>query len=88
MSRSPASVIVDSTGNLVGVVYDGTVYRLQVEATIVNAEGVSADILTQGNLNAQAVESHSATLLLGKILDELGAIRRHLEAITEEDDPL
>jgi len=88
MSRSPASVLVDSTGNLVGVVYDGSVYRLQVEATIVNPEGISADILTQGNLNAQAVESINSTMLLSKILTELGAIRRHLEAITEEDDPL
>ena len=44
MSRGPASVIVDSAGNLVGVVLDGTTYRLQVEAKIIGGvSGVSAD---------------------------------------------
>ena len=36
--RNPASILLDVNGNLVGVIQDGTVYRLQVEAKIAGRE--------------------------------------------------
>ena len=36
-NESPASIIFDTQGNPIGVVLDGTIYRLQVEATISEA---------------------------------------------------
>ena len=34
MAKSPAAIIYDSSGNPVGVVLDGSTYRLQVEAAM------------------------------------------------------
>jgi hypothetical protein len=38
-SDSPASILFDELGNPVGVIFDGHVYRLQVQGTLVDASG-------------------------------------------------
>jgi hypothetical protein len=84
-NRSPASILYDENGNPVGVMFDGSVYRLQVEALISNADGVSADIEQLGTRNALAVEYPKLYMLQEEILGELIKIRKHLSSITEEE---
>ncbi|MGI0058128.1 MAG: hypothetical protein ACREBJ_00025 [Nitrosotalea sp.] len=38
-NESPAAILFDEFGNPVGVIFDGTVYRLQVQGTIVDGYG-------------------------------------------------
>lgn len=38
-NESPAAILFDELGNPVGVIFDGTVYRLQVQGTIVDGYG-------------------------------------------------
>jgi len=45
MSDSPASVIVDQNGNIVGVLNDAGVYRLQVEAAIKPGSSIGTTIV-------------------------------------------
>ena len=53
-NESPASIIYDNLGNPIGVILDGTIYRLQVEAKL--TDGYSAfgtltnPIITQNSL--------------------------------------
>jgi len=89
MSRGPASVIVDSAGNLVGVVLDGTTYRLQVEAKIIGGvSGVSADVVTEGTRNAQSIEYPELLAAVERIGARLDTVCAQLAAITDERDPL
>ena len=87
MSDSPASLIVDFNGNLVGVLYDGSVYRLQVEA-LVGSNGESAAIEKMGTRGALAVSYPEMLKLLERISSQLDRIAAQLAAVTEEDDPL
>lgn len=48
--RSPASILYDSSGNAVGVILDGSVYRLQALSKILNSSGTQIDPATQGTL--------------------------------------
>jgi hypothetical protein len=87
MSDSPASLIIDLNGNLVGVLYDGSVYRLQVEA-LVGKDGESANIETMGNRGALAVSYPEMIKLLERINAQLDTLNRHMATVTEESDPL
>lgn len=62
--------------------------RVLVEATIANAAGLVADTVTQGTRTAQAIEYPALLAMTKQVLDELRAIRLHLEQINEETDPL
>lgn len=84
MNRNPASVLVDSSGNLVGVSYDGTSYRLKVESTTVSAAGISADVETVGNRNAEAVSYPELLEAVLDIGDKLDKVLLHLTEITGE----
>ena len=89
MSRGPASVLVDQSGNLIGVVLDGTTYRVQVEAKIVGgASGISADVVTEGTRNAQSVEYPELLAAVHRIGTQLETVLAQLGAITDEVDPL
>jgi hypothetical protein len=68
-SVSPAAVLVDADGNQVGVLLDGTVYRLQVSAVV----------------SADSVKVLETADLLEGILNELRCIHALLEAMADED---
>lgn len=88
MSRGPASVIVDEAGNLVGVDYDGTTYRLQVEAVVANTDGESADIESDGLRSSQAISYPELLSVAVAILDRLDLLLAHIATMTDEEDPL
>ena len=48
--RSPAAILYDSSGNAVGVILDGAVYRLQGITKVLNSGGTQIDPATQGTL--------------------------------------
>ena len=62
--------------------------RVLVEATIADASGLVADTVKQGTRTAQAIEYPALLAMTKQVLDELKAIRLHLEQINEETDPL
>ena len=86
--RNPASILLDVNGNLVGVIQDGTVYRLQVEAVIANSSGETADIETMGNREGLAVSYPEMLKVLEKISSQLDVALNQLAAITGEESPL
>lgn len=86
--RGPASLLVDSSGNLVGVVQDGTVYRLQVEGTITDGDGNTANVELDGTRKALAVSDPELLAVASGILNRLDRILAHLEVITGQEDPL
>ena len=55
MAKSPAAILYDSSGNPVGVVLDGSIYRLQVEAATQKP--------TTGTHTSVAASETSVTLL-------------------------
>lgn len=85
MINTPASILYDENGNPIGVLYDGTVYRLKVDAVISDGEGNLADIEQIGNRDALAVEYPILLKRAEEILGELRVIRRHIQSITEEE---
>ena len=86
--RNPASILLDVNGNLVGVIQDGTVYRLQVEAKIAGTTGESADIETMGTREALAVSYPEMLKVLERISSQLDVALNHLAEITGEESPL
>ena len=68
MARSPAAVIVDSSGNLVGVEHDGAVYRLQVAAKIDTESPTLLD--SYERLDQILLELRKITYLLEHLTDE------------------
>lgn len=87
MSRGPASVIVDSAGNLVGVTLDGTTYRLQVEAVVASATGETAEIEVEGTRAAQAVSYPELLSTVESIGDKLDRILAYMATITGDEEP-
>ena len=85
MINTPASILYDENGNPVGVLYDGTVYRVQVDTIISDVDGNVADIEQVGNRDALAVEYPMLLKRAEDILGELRIIRRHIQTITEEE---
>ena len=86
--RNPASLLIDQNGNPVGVLFDGTAYRLQVQTTVADAEGNAAIIEVEGNRTAQAVSSPQLLAAVESIATKLDTILAQLAEITGEDDPL
>ena len=85
MINTPASILYDENGNPIGVLYDGTVYRVQVDTIISDVDGNVADIEQVGNRDALAVEYPMLLKRAEDILGELRIIRRHIQTITEEE---
>src|SRR5271154_2426709 len=54
MNDSPASILFDEFGNPVGVQFDGYVYRLQVQGTIVDGYGHGPAAVKPANTPATA----------------------------------
>lgn len=88
MSRGPASVLLDINGNPVGVLQDGSVYRLQVEALVTGPGGVSAGIESEGTREALAVSYPEMLHVLERIDAQLARLNAQIATITEEEDPL
>lgn len=86
--RNPASILLDLNGNPVGVMFDGAVYRLQVEAIVTNPAGASADIEQMGSREALAVSYPEMLTVLERISAQLETLNRQMASITEESDPL
>lgn len=86
--RNPASIIMDVNGNLVGVIQDGTVYRLQVEAKLAGTEGATADVETMGNREGLAVSYPEMLKVLERISAQLDIVLNQLAEITGEESPL
>lgn len=76
-------VIRDSGGNAIGVLLDGTVYRLQVEAKLVGDEGDDVAVSDGGQPKLMVVDMEAANLL-NKIEKHLGILLLHMQCITEE----
>ena len=87
MSRNPASILFDSDGNAVGVVLDGTVYRLQVEAVLTDGTGAIGGIETEGTRKALAVSDPELLAAVQRIGDKLDTVLAQLADITGEDSP-
>lgn len=87
-SRAPASVLFDRDGNPVGVMHDGSVYRLQVEALVTGPGGGSAAIETMGSREALAVSYPEMLKVLERIDAQLARLNAQIATITGEDDPL
>ena len=83
---SPAQILYDEGGHPVGVVLDGSIYRLQVEAKLAEGHGLA----TEATLSA--IEGHGidASILLTdhdllvRTVVELQRIRVLLEHLTDE----
>lgn len=88
MSRGPASVLVDADGNLLGVVQDGTVYRLQVESKVAGTSEAGAVVETMGSREALAVSYPELLKVLEKISSQLDVALNQLAEITGEESPL
>jgi hypothetical protein len=86
--RNPASILLDVNGNLVGVMYDGAVYRLQVETLITGPEGSAVSVETMGNREALAVSYPEMLKVLERIDSQLTKLNVQIASITGEDDPL
>ena len=88
MSRNPASILFDSDGNAVGVIQDGAIYRLQVEAVLTDVDGLNVDTEVMGNRQAQAISYPELLAAVVRIEAALDKINAQLADITGEDDPL
>ena len=52
MAKSPVSILYDESGNPVGVVLDGSIYRLQVQTKVVRVDGEQINPATEETLAA------------------------------------
>jgi len=86
--RNPASLIIDINGNLVGVVYDGTVYRLQTETTLTDGAGNTADMELTGTRVGLSVEYPELLQEVRKLTEMMGTVLLQLADITGEENPL
>ena len=86
--RNPASLIIDVDGNLVGVLFDGSVYRLQVDTTISDTKGNIADVEIMGNREALAMSYPELLSAVLRIEASLEKINAQLADITGEEDPI
>jgi hypothetical protein len=71
MGLSPASILYDGDSNQpIGVIIDGTTYRLRVEASIADDQGLATE---------------QSILILKEILYEIKCLNLHLSIITENE---
>jgi hypothetical protein len=86
---NPASILFDQQGNPVGVILDDSGnYRLQVQSLIADKDGEEASIDIQGNRVMLATSDQHLLAVAQEILGELRQVKKHLETITGEEDPL
>jgi hypothetical protein len=86
---NPASILFDQEGNPVGVILDESGnYRLQVQSLISDKNGKEAKIDIEGNRVMLATNDQNLLSVAQKILGELRQVKKHLETITGEEDPL
>lgn len=86
---NPASILFDQEGNPVGVILDESGnYRLQVQSLISDKNGKEAKIDIEGNRVVLATNDQNLLSVAQKILGELRQVKKHLETITGEEDPL
>lgn len=78
-------VLRDTSGNAIGVVLDGTVYRLQVQTKLVNEDGDEIDFAEDGGQETLEVADQSVRDLLQRIFDELRRMNAMLAYATEAD---
>lgn len=88
MTSNPASILFDSDGNAVGVVQDGAVYRLQVQATVTDGGGNVAGVESMGDRAAVAVSYPELLKVLERISSQLDVALNQLSEITGEESPL
>lgn len=62
MSESPAVILFDESGNPLGVLFDGTVYRLQVEAKNIPSTTSINSSVASSNSNVTLLEANSVRL--------------------------
>ena len=86
--RGPARLLIDDQGNQLGVVLDGTVYRLQVQAVVADSDGTTSDVETEGSRAAQAVSYPELLAAVQRIGDRLDRVLAQLATMTGEEDPL
>lgn len=86
--RNPASLLIDINGNLVGVLFDGTVYRLQAETTVSDGSGNIADIEFTGTRTGLSVEYPELLIEVRKLTSMMAVVLQQLADITGEESPL
>ena len=85
--QSP-TFLSDSDGNLVGVIYDGTTYRLQTESTLVDSTGTEVNVETTGTRAALAVSFPELLACLLRVEASLEKINAQLAEITGDEEPM
>jgi hypothetical protein len=87
MNDSPAVVVVDKDSNVVGVIVDGLIYRLQVEAKLVAAGSpVTIGVVDQGLPNTggalswPVIDAVVATILLA--IKDTDGIKKIVDPVT------
>lgn len=86
--RNPASLIIDIDGNLVGVMYDGSVYRLQTDTLISDTAGNTAGVEFTGTRIGLSVEYPELLSEVQKLNAKMETVLTQLADITGEADPL
>lgn len=86
--RNPASILLDIDGNLVGVMYDGVVHRLQVETVVSDPSGASAAIEATGTRLGLAVQYPELLAAVGRLEAALERIHAQLAEITGDEEPM
>lgn len=86
--RGPARLLIDDEGNPVGVVLDGTVYRLQVQAVLADTDGAVASVESTGSREALAVSYPELLKVAERISSQLDIVLNQLAEITGEESPL
>lgn len=86
MTHSPASILYDASGNPVGVVLDGAIYRLQVEAKVAGTVAVTDNggSLTIDNANLDAPLSGVATEATLAALESKAATEATVQTLATE----
>jgi hypothetical protein len=87
-NRNPASLLVDSAGNIIGSSNDGSSYRLKVDALLSSSSGTSIDVEVVGTRGAAAVSYPEQLKVLERISAQLDIILNQLAEITGEESPL
>jgi hypothetical protein len=83
-NRNPASVLVDSAGNIIGSSTDGTSYRLKVDALMAAADGSTVDLEVTGTRTAQAVSYPQLLDAVLQLSDQMNEVLLHLREVTGE----
>lgn len=80
-----ASFLVDDNGNPVGVVLDGSVYRLQGIGKILNASGSQINPATQETLSSLEGKDFATQTTLSSVLSKLTEIDTAVDSVKDTD---